>query len=182
MDIDRDRRLTIRLPKNLKEKLNDTANKLEITANSYIKVSLYILLNMYAFRSDMKLDTIISDIPSGREDRISLDVSDELNNVLKVYAKKYSLTVNELILVIIMASLKNYDDNTIKGTADDFQSRLKLAFENKGISQAELARRSGLSRASVTDYLKGKYKPKADATYALAKALGVDVSWLLGYQ
>ena len=68
MDIDRDRRLTIRLPKNLKEKLNDTASKLEITANSYIKVSFYILLNMYAFRSDMKLDTIISDIPSGRQD------------------------------------------------------------------------------------------------------------------
>lgn len=63
-----------------------------------------------------------------------------------------------------------------------FQQRLKEAIENMGITQAELSRRSGISRASITDYLKGKYKAKQRAIFALAQALDVDAFWLLGYQ
>ena len=63
-----------------------------------------------------------------------------------------------------------------------FQKRLKEAIENMGITQAELARRSGISRASITGYLKGKYKAKPCAIYSLAQALDVDAFWLLGYQ
>ena len=46
-----------------------------------------------------------------------------------------------------------------------FQQRLKEAIENMGITQAELSRRSGISRASITDYLKGKYEAKQDKIY-----------------
>ena len=62
-----------------------------------------------------------------------------------------------------------------------FQARLKEAIENMGITQAELARRSGISRASITDYLKGKYEAKQDKIYPLAQALNVSEAWLMGY-
>ncbi|MBX0283855.1 helix-turn-helix domain-containing protein [Ligilactobacillus salivarius] len=62
-----------------------------------------------------------------------------------------------------------------------FQKRLKEAIENMGITQAELARRSGISRASITDYLKGKYEAKQDKIYPLARALNVSEAWLMGY-
>ena len=62
-----------------------------------------------------------------------------------------------------------------------FQQRLKEAIENMGITQAELSRRSGISRASITDYLKGKYEAKQDKIYPLAHALNVSEAWLMGY-
>lgn len=100
---------------------------------------------------------------------------------MEVYAQKNNLTINDLTLYTILVSLNAYDE-LVKNNINNFQSRLKIAIENKGISQAELARRSGLSRASITDYLKGKYKAKPGAIYSLAQALDVDAFWLLGYQ
>ena len=41
---------------------------------------------------------------------------------------------------------------------DSFQSRLRQAISEANMSQAELARKSGLGRNSISEYLKGKYK------------------------
>lgn len=123
----------------------------------------------------------ISKIPKDRSARINLIVDDELHTILEIHAQKYNLTINDLILYTILVSLNDYDE-FVKNNINNFQSRLKIAIENKGISQAELARRSGISRASITDYLKGKYKAKPGAIHSLAQALDVDAFWLLGYQ
>lgn len=64
---------------------------------------------------------------------------------------------------------------------DSFSNRLRQALEDKNMSQAELARRSGIGRNSISDYLKGKYEAKQDKVYQLAKALGVSEAWLMGF-
>ncbi|HJA91225.1 MAG TPA: helix-turn-helix domain-containing protein [Candidatus Jeotgalibaca merdavium] len=63
-----------------------------------------------------------------------------------------------------------------------FSDRLKLALKESGISQAELAVRAGISRSSITDYLKDRYEAKQDKVYEIARVLNVDEAWLMGYQ
>ena len=59
------------------------------------------------------------------------------------------------------------------------QIRLEQAFEASGLTQAELARRSGIDRGSISLYLSGRYRPKADKLIRLASALTVSPEWLL---
>ena len=63
---------------------------------------------------------------------------------------------------------------------DSFQSRLRQAISEANMSQAELARKSGLGRNSSSEYLKGKYKASQTSLNAIANALNVDVNWLIG--
>lgn len=61
----------------------------------------------------------------------------------------------------------------------NWNERLQKALADKGWSNAELARRSGVSYDSVSKYLKGGVsKPRGDALELLAVALGVDSLWL----
>lgn len=61
-----------------------------------------------------------------------------------------------------------------------FQSRLREAMDEKGISQAELSRRTGITRTSISKYLRGTFKAKQNYLYILAKALDVNEAWLMG--
>ena len=61
-----------------------------------------------------------------------------------------------------------------------YAERIKYAMEEKGISQSELVKRTGLNKGAISSYLNNKYKPKQDAIYLLAKALGVSEIWLMG--
>lgn len=58
--------------------------------------------------------------------------------------------------------------------------RLRLAMEIRHIKQAELSRRTGIGKSSISTYLTGEYEPKQTNTYKLAEALNVNPSWLLG--
>jgi transcriptional regulator with XRE-family HTH domain len=60
------------------------------------------------------------------------------------------------------------------------RTRLAQALGEAGLTQAELARRSGIDRSSISLYLSGRYCPKADKLLRLAQALGVSPQWLSG--
>ena len=60
------------------------------------------------------------------------------------------------------------------------QQRLVQAFAASGLTQAELARASGIDRGSISLYLSGRYRPKADKLIRLAAALSVTPEWLSG--
>ena len=49
------------------------------------------------------------------------------------------------------------------------------------MKQIELATRSGISKYSISHYLKGDWEGKQDAVYELARALNVSEAWLMGY-
>lgn len=63
---------------------------------------------------------------------------------------------------------------------DLFKERLILAMETKGIRAAELSRRTGLSKARISQYVNGHFIPKSDAVLLIAEALEVSELWLLG--
>ena len=64
---------------------------------------------------------------------------------------------------------------------DTFQKRLIQAMEIRNMRQVDLARKSGLPKAQISQYQSGKYEAMQDALYKLAKALSVNVEWLMGH-
>ena len=62
-----------------------------------------------------------------------------------------------------------------------FSKRLRTAIDMRGISQTELAKKTGISKSSISHYLKGDWEGKQDAVYALALALNVSEAWLVGF-
>lgn len=61
----------------------------------------------------------------------------------------------------------------------DFQWRLRRTMTLKCIGQAQLAEMSGISQATISNYLTGKSMPDILKLNKLARALNVDVSELL---
>ena len=56
----------------------------------------------------------------------------------------------------------------------DFTERFKLVFEKSGITQRELALKTGLSVASICKYLSSTRTPTSESEDKIIKALGYD--------
>lgn len=63
----------------------------------------------------------------------------------------------------------------------DIKDRLREALDMRQMTAAELSRKSGIDKGSISNYLKGKFLPKQSAISAMANALNVSPSWLMGY-
>ena len=63
---------------------------------------------------------------------------------------------------------------------DIFKDRLIEAMVARGMRAAELSKRTGLSKARISQYVNGKFTPKSDAVLLIAEALRVSELWLLG--
>ena len=63
----------------------------------------------------------------------------------------------------------------------DFQKRLKRLLKEKKMTQSDLSKITGITQSSISDWIKGKYLPRQDKVFILAKALQVSPSYLLGY-
>lgn len=62
-----------------------------------------------------------------------------------------------------------------------FSKRLNQLLDIFNISRSELARKTSVSKSSITHYLKGDWEAKQDKVYAIAKAMNVSEAWLMGY-
>lgn len=64
---------------------------------------------------------------------------------------------------------------------DTFQNRLNLALEARKMKPAELSRKTGFSKAKISQYTNGIYEAKQDGLYKIAQALNVSIVWLMGH-
>ena len=64
---------------------------------------------------------------------------------------------------------------------DTFRNRLIQAMTANDIKAADLARKTGLSKAQISQYVNGVYEAKQIALYKLAVALNVSEPWLMGH-
>lgn len=64
---------------------------------------------------------------------------------------------------------------------EEIKDRLKKALEVRQMKPADLARKSGVDKGSISRYIKGDYLPKQTKIGAMAKALDVSPAWLMGY-
>ena len=60
-------------------------------------------------------------------------------------------------------------------------ARLKKIMAVRNVKQADLARSTGISRGAISNYVLGRYEPKADIIGKLANALNCSATWLWGY-
>lgn len=63
---------------------------------------------------------------------------------------------------------------------DIFKDRLTEAMALRGMRASDLAKRTGLSKARISQYVHGKFIPKSDAILTIAEVLGVSELWLMG--
>ena len=63
----------------------------------------------------------------------------------------------------------------------EFSQRLRQIMDERGLTQSELAKFSGVSKSSISRYLSGAWKAKQDTIYDMARVLQVSEAWLMGY-
>lgn len=63
----------------------------------------------------------------------------------------------------------------------EIKERLQEALSFRGWTASDLAKASGIGKGQISRYLHGTIIPKQSKIGAMADALGVSPSWLLGY-
>lgn len=64
--------------------------------------------------------------------------------------------------------------------ARNFADRLRKALEIRKMKQIDLARKTGITKGAISQYLSGEYVAKQDNLYKIADVLNVDAAWLMG--
>ena len=59
--------------------------------------------------------------------------------------------------------------------------RLAKALNRSGLSQQQLADKSGVSKHSVSQYMNGQHEPSNISAAKMSTVLGVNAMWLMGY-
>jgi len=61
-----------------------------------------------------------------------------------------------------------------------FSERLRTSMDSANMKAVELHERTGISKASISEYLSGNYEPKQRNIFKIAQALNVSPSYLMG--
>lgn len=65
--------------------------------------------------------------------------------------------------------------------SNTFKDRLEIALAARNMKAVDLAEKTGINKARISQYVNGIYTPKSKATYLIAQALNVDEKWLMGF-
>lgn len=58
--------------------------------------------------------------------------------------------------------------------------RLKEIISIRNVKQAEIVEHTGINKGALSSYISGRYLPKQDNIYKLAKFFNVNPAWLMG--
>lgn len=64
---------------------------------------------------------------------------------------------------------------------DTVSNRIKQAMTLRRMRQADIAKQTGINKGSLSCYISGKYQPKQNNLYLIAKSLNINEGWLMGY-
>lgn len=64
---------------------------------------------------------------------------------------------------------------------DTFANRLRKALNRSGLNQTQLAEKTKIDKSLISNYLAGNYNAKQDKLTLIADVLGVDETWLMGF-
>ena len=60
--------------------------------------------------------------------------------------------------------------------------RIKEVMSKNGLKQADIVKKTGISKGALSSYINGKYNPKLRNIYKLANVLNVDPVWLMSFK
>lgn len=58
--------------------------------------------------------------------------------------------------------------------------RIKEGMSLRGLKQVDLVEKTGISKGALSSYISGRYIPKQNNTFLIARALDVNEAWLMG--
>lgn len=64
---------------------------------------------------------------------------------------------------------------------EETAKRLQIALSNANMSQQELVEKSGVGKSSISHYINGSHAPSNISAGKMAKVLGVEPLWLMGF-
>lgn len=79
--------------------------------------------------------------------------------------------------------IEGYTSNAVDISLDNtesFRERFERAIENSGLKPIDIAKKTGISQATLSQYRSGYSKPKSSRLILLARTLNVSPSWLMG--
>lgn len=59
--------------------------------------------------------------------------------------------------------------------------RIRVALAVRDMKQVDLCQLTGIKKSAMSQYCSGAITPRQDATDDIARALGVSIPWLMGY-
>lgn len=59
--------------------------------------------------------------------------------------------------------------------------RIKEGMSIRNMKQIDIIEKTGINKGALSSYISGKYNPKQNNIYLIAKALDVNESWLMGF-
>ena len=68
-------------------------------------------------------------------------------------------------------------DNTLP----EFKDRLKRALSLREMTPGKLAKKTGISKSSISQYMSGYTRPKQDKIFLISKVLNISEAWLAGF-
>ena len=63
----------------------------------------------------------------------------------------------------------------------EIAKRFKYIMNVKGLKQVDLVNKTGISKASINQYVQGRHCPENDRALILSKVLDVNPLWLMGF-
>lgn len=58
--------------------------------------------------------------------------------------------------------------------------RIKKGMAARGLRQTDIIEKTGINKGALSSYIAGRYEPKQNNIYLIAKALNVNEAWLMG--
>lgn len=104
---------------------------------------------------------------------LSGEYSPSLENLIKL-ANCFNITCDYLL------GLENESSSKIFKACPPFKERLAFIIEKKGITKAELQRKTEIAESLIYYWLNGKYTPTVDSIIKLARYFDCSVDYLIG--
>lgn len=92
---------------------------------------------------------------------------------------KFNFMLEIIKVIVYYVNRKHKGGNDMKNELT--AKRLKMALDDTGISQQDLADKSGVAKASISQYVNGSHAPSNISSGKIAKILGVNPLWLMGF-
>lgn len=64
---------------------------------------------------------------------------------------------------------------------DTTANRIKEGLAARNMKQTDIVEKTGITKSALSSYISGKYLPKQNNIYLIAKALNVSEAWLMGH-
>ena len=118
--------------------------------------------------------------------RIIITLTDEENDFMRWIATKKGVTNQELLKNIVDEHFRKEKSKYWSAYLNDIEfllsepigQRIRRIRKEKGVTQAELAKKCGRNLQQISDWENGRRNPKTSSLVTIAKALGVSIEKL----